>query len=66
VEDGIPDVRRAAPAPGGPAPSGAEQRREGEAAERSAGTRRADVPGLAGEREGRGEEEGPDERGARR
>jgi hypothetical protein len=30
----------------------AAQQGEGEAAERSAGVRRADVPGLAGEREG--------------
>jgi hypothetical protein len=57
VEDGTADPRRAAPEPSGPAPAPEEQRREGEAAERSAGTRRADVPGLAGEREGRGEEE---------
>jgi hypothetical protein len=68
VEDGTPEPRRAAPERGGPgpAPAPAEQRREGEAAERSAGTRRADVPGLAGEREGRGEERGPDEEGPER
>jgi hypothetical protein len=62
VEDGTPELRRAAPEPSDPAPSQEEQRRHGEAAERSAGTRRADVPGLAGVREGRGEgREDPDE-----
>jgi hypothetical protein len=62
VDDGTPAPRRAAPEPGGPPPDAAEQRREGEAAEQSAGVRRADVPGLAGEREGRGErDEAPDE-----
>jgi len=55
VDDGTPDVRPAAPESGGPAPERGEAQREaGERAERSAGVRRADVPGLAGEREGRG------------
>jgi hypothetical protein len=48
VEDGTPRPREAAPE----TIPAEEQREEGEAAERSAGTRRADVPGLAGEREG--------------
>jgi hypothetical protein len=64
VEDGTPDLRRAAPEPSGPPASPEEQRLHGEVAERSAGARRADVPGLANEREGRGEEEeGLDEGG---
>ncbi len=52
VEDGTPDLRPAAPEPGG-SEHGEAQREAGEAADRSAGVRRADVPGLAGEREGR-------------
>jgi hypothetical protein len=55
VEDGTPDLRPAAPEASDPAPPREAQRREGEAAERSAGTRRADVPGLAHDGEGRGE-----------
>lgn len=58
VEDGTVEPRRARPEPAGPPPAGAQQE-EGEAAERSAGTRRADVPGLAGQREGRGAEGNP-------
>lgn len=59
VEDGTPQPREAAPEAG--PPSADEQREEGEAAERSAGTRRADVPGLAGAREGRGAERDADD-----
>lgn len=58
VEDGTPELRRARPEPAAP-PSAEGQQEEGEAAERSAGTRRADVPSLAGEREGRGAEGEP-------
>jgi hypothetical protein len=49
VEDGTPHPRKAAPET---VPPASEQQAEGEIAERSAGVRRADVPGLAGEREG--------------
>lgn len=59
VDDGTATPRRAEPEPTGPPPSAAEQQAEGEAAERSAAVRRADVPGLAGEREGRGAEGNP-------
>jgi hypothetical protein len=66
VEDGITEPRRARPEP---PPSAGAQQAEGEAAERSAAVRRADVPSLAGEREGRGAEgnpgvpnDGPEER----
>lgn len=48
VEDGTPRPREAAPE----TIPAEEQRKEGEIAERTAGTRRADVPGLAHEREG--------------
>jgi hypothetical protein len=45
VENGIPEPRPAAPeAPGAVPLSGEGQRKQGEAAERSAGVRRADVP----------------------
>ena len=55
VEDGTTVPRRARPEPGAaPPPSAEEQQAEGEAAERSAGVRRADVPALAGDREGGG------------
>jgi hypothetical protein len=56
LDDGTAEPRHAAPEAG---PSPEEQQAEGEAAERSAGVRRADVPALAGEREGRGAEEDP-------
>jgi hypothetical protein len=53
VEDGLPEPRLAEPES---VPVAADPQREaGEAAERSAGTRRADVPELAKEREGRGD-----------
>ncbi len=53
IEDGIPEPRPAEPES---VPLAAEPQRDaGEAAERSAGTRRADVPELADEREGRGD-----------
>lgn len=58
IEDGVPEPRRARPEPAAPVQP-REQQEEGEAAERSAGTRRADVPSLAGEREGRGAEGDP-------
>jgi hypothetical protein len=59
LDDGTPHPRPAAPeAP----PSARAQREAGEIAEREAGPRRADVPGLAGEREGRGTGEDPGER----
>lgn len=58
VEDGTAAPRVAHPEPS-PTPTAAEQEAEGEAAERSAGSRRADVPSLAGEREGRGDEGHP-------
>ena len=52
VEDGTATPRRAQPEPrAAPPPTAGEQQAEGEAAERSAGTRRTDVPGL-GDREG--------------
>jgi hypothetical protein len=55
VEDGTAVPRAATPETSPPrAPSAEEARREGEAAERSAGVRRADVPDLADDREGRG------------
>ncbi len=53
VEDGTPAPRPAAPETTGPSPADA-QREAGEAAQRSAGVRRADVPGLGRERERRG------------
>jgi hypothetical protein len=53
IEDGLPEPRTAAPEAGGPSTDAETQKREGEASERSAGVRRADVPGLAHEREGR-------------
>lgn len=56
VEDGTVEPRRAWPEP---PPSAEAQQAEGEAAERSAAVRRADVPSLAGEREGRGAEGDP-------
>jgi hypothetical protein len=60
VEDGTPVPREAEPEAPAPAPSAAEGQEEaGEAAERSAGARRADVPELAHEREGRGGGEDP-------
>ncbi|HEX9402080.1 MAG TPA: hypothetical protein VF912_18365 [Anaeromyxobacter sp.] len=55
VDDGTTMPRRAEPERMAPPPSAAEQRDEGEAAERSAGPRRTDVPGLADDREGTGE-----------
>jgi hypothetical protein len=55
VEDGTAVPRAAEPE----SPAAPASRAEGEVAERSAGTRRADVPGLAHEREGRGAEEDP-------
>jgi hypothetical protein len=55
VEDGTATPRLAEPEPAAPAAPGPEEiKEEAEAAERSAGVRRADVPGLAGDREGRG------------
>jgi hypothetical protein len=58
IDDGTAEPRRAAPeAP----PSAAAQQAEGEATERSAAVRRADVPSLAGAHEGRGAEEKPDD-----
>jgi hypothetical protein len=59
VEDGTVEPRRARPEPGSQ-PSAGAQEQEGEAAERSAGVRRADVPSLAGQREGRGADGNPD------
>jgi hypothetical protein len=56
IDDGTAEPRRAKPEP---PPSAAAQQAEGEAAERSAAVRRADVPSLAGEREGRGAEGAP-------
>lgn len=58
VEDGTVEPRRAQPE-AAPQPSAGAQEQEGEAAERSAGTRRADVPSLAGQHEGRGAEGDP-------
>jgi hypothetical protein len=60
VEDGTAVPRAAHPEPSGGAPPAEEQRDAGERAERTAGVRRADVPRLAGEREGRGVEEDPE------
>jgi hypothetical protein len=57
VEDGMPRPRKAAPE----TLPAEEQRERGEAAERSAGTRRADIPGLAREREGKGAPEGAED-----
>jgi hypothetical protein len=54
VEDGTAVPRLAEPEAAGPAPAAEEVKEAGEAAERSAGVRRADVPGLARDREGRG------------
>jgi hypothetical protein len=54
VDDGTVTPRRARPEPSASPSSGAEQGDEAEAAERSAGPRRADVPGLADDREGAG------------
>jgi hypothetical protein len=63
VDDGLPEPRLAAPEPGGASPPSADaQRKKGEAAERSAGVRRADVPEVEPEREGQGERrEAPDD-----
>jgi hypothetical protein len=60
VEDGTVVPRLAEPETPGTAPPADEQREEGETAERSAGVRRADVPGLADDREGRGAAEDSD------
>jgi hypothetical protein len=57
VEDGTAAPRFARPE--APPADPAAQQAEGEAAERSAGARRADVPSLAGQREGRGAEGEP-------
>jgi hypothetical protein len=61
VEDGTAVPRTAEPEPSGAeeAPPAEADREAGEAAERSAGVRRAEIPGLAGEREGRGVREDP-------
>jgi hypothetical protein len=58
VDDGTAAPRYAEPE-ATPAPPAERQQAEGEAAERSAGVRRADVPSLAGQREGRGAEGNP-------
>jgi hypothetical protein len=60
VEDGTAVPRAAEPESLVPPPRGDREEDAGEAAERSAGVRRADVPGLAHEREGRGGGEDPD------
>ncbi len=52
IDDGTVTPRRAQPEP--TPPSAAEQGDEADAAERTAGSRRADVPGLADDREGAG------------
>jgi hypothetical protein len=67
VDDGLPEPRLAAPEPGDASPPAAdEQRKEGEAAERSAGVRRADVPGVEREEERGERREAPDEDAAER